>query len=384
MLRLACCLATLALLALPAPAAERVMLGYYATFGDLPVEQIPWNRLTHLSHAFLRLDADGQVVKTDAMPNAALTADGRKNGVPVLMTVGGGVTVKGLEKRVTDDAAAEALATELLEVMAEGRYDGIDLAWEHPRDAPTRTAHAKLLGALRRGMNTLSKRSDRAARYLLIASLTPTPFLGEWVDTRAVTPLVDWFNVMTYDMSGSWSRHAAHHAPLFASSKDPEKATRSVAAAMRYWETERGLPKSKLVVGAPFFGRSMPAKKPYQVLDTGLANRHRAMAFSSIRKLAGEGWPAQWDNESRAPWLSKPRADEDSKAALSPLTPVDESTYDGPVLIGFDDRNSIHMKTTWAREQGYRGLFFWAIHQDRMPDKRHWLLEAASKAWPAD
>ncbi len=360
------------------------MMGYYATFGDLPVERIPWNRLTHVGHAFLRLDAEGKPVKTDAMPNAALTADGRKNGVPVLMTVGGGVTVKGLEKRLVDEAATQALTTELIDLLAAGRYDGIDLAWEYPRNATTRTAHARLLAALRRGLDARAKETNRATPYLLTASLSPTEFLGEWVDTKAVAPLVDWFNVMTYDMSGPWSRLAAHHAPLFASSKDTEDAGRSVVAAMRYWEQQRRVPKAKLVVGVPLFGRVMPAKEPYQTLDPEQARRHRVMAFAAIRKLAGEGWPAEWDNEGRTPWLSKPEPKTEPKPGLSPLTPIDDQADDGPVLIGYDDRNSVHMKTTWSREQGYRGMFFWAIHQDQMPDRRHWLLDAANKAWPAE
>ncbi len=187
---------------------------------------------------------------------------------------------------------------------------------------------------------------------------------------------------MAYDLSGPWSQHAAHHAPLFASSKDPERATRSVAAAMRYWEVERGAPKDKLVVGAPLFGRAAPVKIPFEALDADLAGRHRALPFSRIRQLAGEGWLAKWDQESRVPWLLKPTPE--GLPSDSPLTTIDADEEDAPELISFDDRNSITMKADWSQEQGYRGMFFWAIHQDRMPDERHWLLDAANKAWPAE
>lgn len=366
---------------LPAPAAERVMVGYFATFGDLPVEQIPWRQLTHVCHAFLRVDAEGELVTTDAMPNAGLTADGRKNGVPVLVMIGGGPTARGLEKVTPKKETTTALLREVLRVVDEGRYDGVDLSWEFPRDETTRAGHARLVSELRRGLDALAKRSKRETPYLLTATLTALPFFGQWVDAEAIVPKVDWLNIKAYDMADRWSQHAAHHAPLFASSKDPEQATRSVATAMRYWE-ERGVPKTKLVMAMPLFGRAMPAAEPFDVLDEDLAKRHRAMSFAAIRKLVGEGWLAEWDNEARAPWLSKP-ASKDPPKALSPLTNVDPSKYDGPVLIGYDDRNSAHMKATWAREQGYRGVSFWAIHQDRMADGRHWLIDAANKAWPA-
>lgn len=374
-----------ALLVSPACAAERVLVGYYATFGDLTVEQLPWDRLTHVCHAFLRVDAEGKLVKTDAMPNPALTADGRKNKKPVLVTIGGGVTVKGLEKVTEDAVKTEAFVSEVMRLVDQGQYDGVDLDWEFPRNAATRDGHARLIAELRKQLNTLAKRTGRSKPFLLTAWVSSSPFFGEFVDVDRIAPLVDWLSVMTYDMSGPWSREAAHHAPLFGSSKDPEKETRSVSAAMRYWESKRGVPKEKLLLGAPLFGRAMPAGEPYAELDPENAGGHRAMAFGAIRKLVGEGWPAKWDNETRAPWLSKPTPKSDQPKTASPLTPVTEQDASaGPVVIGYDDRNSIHMKTTWAREQGYRGVFFWAIHQDRMPDNRHWLLDAANKAWPAE
>lgn len=374
------CAVAVAQLPTPVHAQQRVMMGYYATFGDLPVEQIPWSRITHLGHAFLQVDAEGEIVKTDAVPNAALTADGRKNQVPVLMTLGGGSTLKGLEKVTSDEVSTEAFVAKLLDVLSEGRYDGVNVDWEFPRNAATRDAHTRLVQQLRLGLDSLAKQSKRAEPYLLVVNVNATPFFGEWIDAEAIVPLVDWLNVMTYDLSGPWSQTAAHHAPLFASSKDTEGESRSVAGAMRYWEQERDVPKEKLVVGVPLFGRAMPVEEPFQTLDPDLADEHRTLSFSAIRKLAGEGWPADWDNESRTPWLSKPA----SKKPNSPLATVDPDAYEGPILIAYDDRNSVDLKATWTREQGYRGMFFWALHQDRMPDQRHWLLDAANKAWPAE
>jgi chitinase len=375
----------LSVFALPA-AAERVMVGYYAAFGNLPVEQIPWKSLTHLSHAFLQLDAEGKVVANDAVPNGALTAEGRKNGVPVLVVVGGGNTVAGLEKAAADEAATKQLVADIVKVVIDGKYDGIDLDWEFPRDAATRDGHARVIAELRRQLDAQSQESKRETPYLLTTAVSASPDFGQWIDAEKITPLVDWLGVIAYDMADPWSSHAAHHTPLFPSSLDPERKTRSVAAAMRYWERQRNVPKDKLVVGVPFFGRSMPIEKPFEELDPDLRKFHRVLGFSTIRKFVGEGWRAEWDNESRAPWLSSPtpKEDKDKPKDDTPLKAIDEKVYDGPVLISYEDRNSIHGKAIWAQEQGYRGMFFWAIHQDRMPDGSHWLLGAANKAWPAE
>lgn len=371
--------------ALPA-VAERVMVGYYASFGNLPVEEIPWQGITHLCHLFLPLDTEGKVVTNDAMPNGALTAEGRRNGVPVLVTVGGGAhTLAGLEKDATDEAATRRLVSDVVRVVADGKYDGVDLHWEFPRDAATRDGHARVLAELRRQLDAEAQRAQRPTPYLLTTVVAPSADFGQWVDVEKIVPLVDWLGVMAYDMADPWSQHAAHPAPLFPSSSDPERKTRSVAAAMHYWERQRHAPKDKLVVGVPFFGRSMPIDKPFEPLDPELRRHHQILAFSAVRKLVDDGWRAEWDDESRVPWLSSPEPKgKDGPAAGSPLKPVDASVYEGPVLVGYEDRNSVHGKAVWAHEQGYRGMYFWALHQDRMPDGGHWLLDSANAAWPKE
>jgi len=122
------------------------------------------------------------------------------------------------------------------------------------------------------------------------------------------------------------------------------------------------------VVGLPFYGRLFPAATRYEPLDLSKKEQHRALSYQQIRQLldqkpkAGRKWKATWDKEVQAPWIGAPGGK-------------------GPI-VAYDDRNSIYKKTVWARRGGYRGLFFWAIHQDRMPDGKHWLLEASYKAWP--
>jgi chitinase len=40
---------------------------------------------------------------------------------------------------------------------------------------------------------------------------------------------------------------------------------------------------------------------------------------------------------------------------------------------------SIAMKARWAVQKGFRGIFFWQIAADRMPDGSHPLQETAQK-----
>jgi chitinase len=52
-------------------------------------------------------------------------------------------------------------------------------------------------------------------------------------------------------------------------------------------------------------------------------------------------------------------------------------------VIGYDDAESVALKTDWAMKKGFRGVFFWQIHGDRMPDGTHPLQEASRKSLDA-
>jgi chitinase len=343
--------------------AERLAIGYYANFGDLPVEQIPFRSLTHLVHAFLRTDDAGKLVTTDAVPNPALVNLAHKNGVQVLVCLGGGRTVQGLEKVTADPALLEQFVASVVKLVTAAGYDGVDLAWEFPRNRTTGTGFTTLLAALRQALDAAAKAKQRQP-YLLTAMLPGNSFFGDWIAAEQVSPLVDWLEVQTYDFSGPGDTLAAHSSGLFPAKRDPERRWRSVSHAMEYWSVERKVPKQKLVVGLPLFGRTMPVAKPYADLDPRSTKQHGVLGYNQIRTLVDkEQWTAEWDADSMVPWLSEPK-------------------QKGPV-VAYDDRNSIHKKAVWAKEQQYRGMYYWALHQDRMPDGKHWLIDAANSAWPA-
>lgn len=340
----------------------RLSIGYFASFLDDDIEKIPWRHLTHLCHAYLKTDEEGALVTDPSMPSKALTAAAHERGVRVLLSLGGGRTTSGLERVTAGRESVVKYVRSVVKLVAENDYDGVDLVWEFPRDKATRRGFVALIAYLRRDLDARAKADGRSEPYLLTAAVSPEPFFGKWIDVGAIKSRVDWLHVMTYDMSGPWSRTAGHHAPLLPSPADPERAWRSVSQAMAYWRDDRAVPKEKLVVGIAMFGRALPVTEAFAELDPAKRKQHGSLDFARIRDLAGKGWPAEWDAASQAPWLHAPKS--------------------GPMLITYDDRNSVDQKAKWARDQGYRGLFYWAVHQDRMPDGTHWLLRAAEKAWP--
>ena len=84
------------------------------------------------------------------------------------------------------------------------------------------------------------------------------------------------------------------------------------------------------------------------------------MTYNAIHRLVNErGWKRVWDDETKTPW------------AVSP---------DGTAVIGYDDAESLAIKTEWALKKGLRGVFFWQIAGDRLPDGSFPLQEACARA----
>ena len=159
--------------------------------------------------------------------------------------------------------------------------------------------------------------------------------------------------------SGDWTDYAGHHSPLHASSKQ-KGAPRSSELTIDYLIRERKLPADRLALGIPLYGRGFPVAEPYASTKGVAKARLPQGSYRNLAQLQAQGWTRRWDDETKNPWLIAP----DRKA-----------------VIGYDDAESVAIKARWAREKGLRGVFFWQVAADRMPDGTNPLQETARKAF---
>jgi chitinase len=131
---------------------------------------------------------------------------------------------------------------------------------------------------------------------------------------------------------------------------------------MRYLVEQHGMPASRLAVGIPLYGRGFAVAEPYASTKGAARTRLPGGNYANLHRLIEQGWTRRWDDETKTPWLIAP----DRKA-----------------VIGYDDAESVALKTEWAMKQGFRGVFFWQVAADRLPDGSHPLQQAARKAWEA-
>jgi chitinase len=211
------------------------IVGYFPSWSGDPAV-IQYQALTHIDYAFLTPTRDGGYLPIPSPERlVSLVAFAHAHGVKVLASLGGGDDgVSAFETIATDPAVAAAFIDNTMAVVNGYALDGVDMDWEFP-SMRVADEYAALMHGLGARLH--------AAGDLLTAAVTATSFHGDAIRDSVIAD-VDFLNVMAYD--DGYRQPGVHH-----SSYD------YAYSAMRYWLDVRGAPGPKVVLGVPFYGRSL-------------------------------------------------------------------------------------------------------------------------------
>lgn len=300
---------------------------------------------------------DGSLVTSASVPDASLVAEAHRHGVRVLLSLGGWGYDAQFAALVLNPAAETRFVDSVLRLIERGGYDGIDLDWEYPDSHEEVAGFERLTRRLRAGLDALAVRRERPMVLTMAAAANPATLA--WLSNEFLLETMDWVNVMSYDYAGSWTPFAGHNAPFKPSSQAPRDGRQSVTTTFDYLLKERGLPADRLALGLPLYGRKFSVARPFAATE-GTSRPGKSSTYRETRRLLADGWNREWDEETQTPWLLDPK---------------------GKAILGYDDAESIALKTSWARRSGLRGVFFWEISQDRMASGENPLQRAAKAAW---
>ncbi len=320
-----------------ADSAEPIVLGYYMAWSksSYPHGQVPYGKLTHIAHAFVWPNANGSLSTYDYFHYPQLIQSARDNGVRMIVSVGGWGQSDGFSPMVADTNARKKFAEDLIAFCITHGYEGIDLDWEYP-DASDKPNLVKLVQELRAVVSQLED-------TMTISIALPSSDWRNGYDIPALRDLVDWFGIMTYDFHGSWTNHSGHNSPLYSPAGNLCQDG-SLHQSVNYF-LQRGLPKSKLLVGMASYGRVFNTGSLYQP-PTSSVNNGAAISYTEAMNRISQGWTYHWDDVSKMPYLVNPAATQ---------------------LAAFEDTVSFRHKTDYIRANGLRGAKVWALSYDNMP-----------------
>jgi chitinase len=313
--------------------------GYWSRTQTPPYSsaQIPFKKVTHINHAGMSFDANGNLIVPSGFLEKELLTKAHDNGVKVMLLLGGDFT--GLE---SSTGGLSALLTNLSAFIKEYGYDGVDIDWEYPSsDADTAFFHSLMLG-LRSILPT--------PQYIISADVAPWGGTGyDFPDTKFI---VDYFNIMTYDCAGPWTDSAQLNSAIYPDPYNPEpydcEPGGSVKEAIDIYEGLQ-VPPAMLNIGTPFYGyvyhkvNALWGSCPNEDCSHSVDSQNYGTFFK--QRINAMGWRSYYDPYSQVPYMLK------------------QDGSDG--YITYDDPSSTFYRvwyTDWSR--GLGGTFIWEIDAD--------------------
>lgn len=353
--------------------SDRRVTAYYTSWArydrDYQPSDAPLENVTHLNYAFLDVTANGTVVLGDSWgdrQNLQAFRDRAANhpNTTFLLSIGGWSYSDDFSEAAATPERRERFARSAIALMRKYDFDGIDVDWEYPGGGGKagNTVGANdphnftlLLETVREELDRAEREDGREYELTIAASADPTKVRR--LEVGAIADDVDQVNVMTYDYGGAWADRTGHNAPLYAegpgANGDPAL---SVNRSMRFWASQP-IDRSKLSLGLPFYGRSYAGvtdpgdahglNRSFTGTPDGTYGSQGVYEYWDVRQnltASGSTYEYHWDGDAKVPYLYSPQKD---------------------VLVSYDDRRSIRLKTGYAEREGFGGVMIWALSHDR-------------------
>lgn len=349
----------------------RVLAAYYTSWSvygrQYEVNQLPAANLTHVNYAFATVDTSGNVLLTDLwadiqrpiIKNTFNNSDGLLKGnlgalfelkaqfrhVKTGLSIGGWGGSNGFSSAVSTNQTRATFVSTAIKMMLDFGLDYIDLDWEYPVAGglgPHSVEDGRnlilLLQEFRTAFSFLvnSQMWHGASRPELSMALPCGQFQGRYDYLQQMGELIDYANLMCYDFVTPSSPLADHHSNLFSRMPGNYSADAGVRELIAC-----GFPASKIVLGAPIYGRAFTGvsalQRPFTGVPTGTWGDPGVLDYKRILH---------------------------QNVTIEASTNGSYSVLNSTELIGFDDTRVMNLKAAYVKKTGLAGLMFWEASAD--------------------
>jgi chitinase len=268
----------------------------------------------------------------------------------VMISVGGWTWSDKFSNVSLTDASRTTFADSVVSFIKQHGFDGVDIDWEYPvggglstnAKRPEDKANFTLLMAELREKLDAQGALD-GCRYLLSFAGASGTFFANNTELKKLADYVDFAVIMTYDMHGPWAGSLTDfNAPLYTPSENTPQYKWSANAAVKLW-TDEGFPKTKILMGIPFYGIRFngvtnAGRGLYQTFTSGSSITYDKIVSSYLNDPA---YARYVHTDALVPWL-----------------------FDGSTFISYDDPQSIAAKATYIKDTGLGGAAIWELSQN--------------------
>lgn len=362
--------------------------------------------LTHLNFAFLDVDADGELVLCDEhadfqtiLPeqNGLTYADpyagvlgamyllrSEYPNMKIGISVGGWTRSGDFAVIAGDEAKRKNFARNISKFVEYLGFDFVDIDWEYPTavresdpegngvtiDEGCKGSEADtqnftlLLQEIRNELDVLEEASGKY--YELSVAMSASPTMMAKVEYDKVLDIVDFANMMTYDMNGAWNGYTGHQTALYSNDSYNHETQQdgifSVDTCVQYLEDTYGdtIDYSKIVIGVAPYTRGW-AGVQNNGPDADNPGVYATAQPNSVRSADGttSGTFAYTELDTLCQQYGlKEYYDEKAEAAYYY---GEETGY----FFTCDNERSVAAKGAYVREKGLGGLIAWMASFDK-------------------
>lgn len=327
--------------------AHNKIIAYYTGNGKI-INEYPVNKLTHIIYSFLHLQNDTLSFRNQEQRLIVeeLVVLKKKNPqLKIMVSIGGWGGCAPCSELFSNETHRAIFAKTTVALFEKYGIDGLDLDWEYPAiegypghqfNNADKNNFTELIKALRKEMG---------AKYLLtFAAGGFINYLEKSIDWTNVMPLVDFVNLMTYDLVGGYSTLTGHHTPLSSYRSGQESTQKCVN-----WLLKNNVAADKLIIGAAFYARvwEQVADTNHGLYQSGKFKQGVAFKNFSTYFTDSSGYRYYWDKKAKAPY---------------------QYSASQKLFATFDDERSIKEKTKFIRRNKLGGIMFWELSQDKNKD----------------
>jgi len=326
------------------PAKPMAIIAYY--MGDAnDITSYKTDQLTHIIYSFLHLKDNKLVVDNvnDSLAITRLVALKKTNpNIKIILSLGGWGGCPTCSNVFNSERGREEFAQSVLQLFKTYNADGLDLDWEYPAiesipgykfRSEDRQNFTYLIQILRKTLGPGYELSFAAGGF--------KDFLTNSVEWNKVMPLVNYVNMMTYDLVNGNSKRTGHLTSLYSTPDQSE----STDFAVRYLDSI-GVPMNKVVIGLAFYARLYSGVEP---INNGLYQKGKFSGYVIYKDMdaqfgANTGYQYFWDSKAKAPYA------------------YNQSTQ---TFATFDNLHSAYQKTRYAKSHNLGGIMFWELRGDK-------------------
>ncbi|CAG8236650.1 unnamed protein product [Penicillium salamii] len=362
--------------------SDKRTIGYYEGWNlehkcdTMKPSQIPLGYYTHLNFAFAYIDPDSFQMAPMASDVAALYKNvtllkQQQDDLEVWISIGGWAFNDDDQSTATtfsDLAASESAQKEffasLITFLVKYKFDGVDIDWEYPaaEDRSGKSADYKNFSSF---LKNLRKALDGTGMVFGLSITIPSSYwYMQHFDIVSIDPIVDWFNIMTYDLHGTWDGTDPYIGKVALAHTNLTEIEQSLELLWR-----NNIDPTKVNMGLGFYGRSQSLSTRC-VLISVLIQTGFTMEDSDCLSA---GCPfTSGGKAGRCTGSSGILSDIEIREAIADGATVtlDEAaavkivTWDTDQWVSYDDAETMKTKINFANQHCLGGTMIWAIDQD--------------------